>query len=86
MSDREPSLADQIRAILLRDWDPVGIGGNTNLAGEYDEFISPIAKALLSASGENELLGLLREFETYMHAPIEDADRQRAARALADLR
>ncbi|SFK55551.1 hypothetical protein [Methylocapsa palsarum] len=36
----------RIRTILLKDWDPLGVGDNPNLADEYDAYI-PSVLALL---------------------------------------
>jgi hypothetical protein len=35
-----------IRAILLRDWDPLNVGSNPNLSDEYDAYIPELARLL----------------------------------------
>ncbi len=32
----------EIRTILLNDWDPLGVGENSNLSDEYDNYIPGI--------------------------------------------
>jgi hypothetical protein len=33
---------DDIRTVLLRDWDPLGVGNNPKLSDEYDSCIPVI--------------------------------------------
>lgn len=39
-------LRDRLRAILLSEWDPLCVGDNPNLGGEYDRYL-PTLLALL---------------------------------------
>jgi len=86
MSATESPLAERVRSVLLRDWDPAAIGQNAKLRDEYDEFIPRVIPAIESRAGTAELTALLRTFEAEMHAPIDDQARERAAEALASLR
>ena len=47
---RSKSLASRIRKVLLRDWDPCGVGENPNLADEYDRYVEWLAE--MSKPGE----------------------------------
>jgi hypothetical protein len=35
-----------VRVILLKDWDPLGVGDNPHLADEYDDYIPAIIQML----------------------------------------
>ena len=37
----------EIRAVLIKDWDPLGIGTNLNLGDEYDGYIGSIIHILM---------------------------------------
>jgi hypothetical protein len=37
---------ERVRAILLRDWDPLVVGENPHLSDEYDDFIPGILRLL----------------------------------------
>lgn len=38
----KPRLADQVRLILLRDWDPIGLNGEKEGIDEYDSYVDGI--------------------------------------------
>lgn len=46
--DRKAALGriDEIRRVLLADWDPLNVGGNPNLSDEYDFCLGKVLKAL----------------------------------------
>lgn len=54
---------DQIRQILLRYWDPLGVGDNPNLADEYDAYLSAIYKILNSHGTSDQLMVHLQNIE-----------------------
>lgn len=58
---------DSIRVILLKDWDPLGVGDNPNLADEYDSYIPAILRLLDSHCTveqlEQYLLGIEKNWE-----------------------
>jgi hypothetical protein len=37
-----PGLVDQVRTILLRDWDPIGLNGEKDALDEYDSYLDDI--------------------------------------------
>jgi hypothetical protein len=55
-----------IRAVLLRDWDPADIGDNPNLADEYDDYLAEVFNLLRERADESRLyehlLGLEKDF------------------------
>lgn len=79
-------LSDDIRQVLLADWDPCAIGENPKLRDEYDQFISEIEEAIRALKGPDFLAALLQRIEGEMHAPIDDLVRRVAAEKLAALR
>ena len=53
-----------IREILLRDWDPIGIGDVAEAQDEYDSYIPGIYGRLIHRISEQELLDHLWQIET----------------------
>lgn len=53
----------QIRSVLIKDWDPVGVGGNINLRDEYDGYIGPILNILSNNPSEQSIVDLLKNIE-----------------------
>jgi hypothetical protein len=42
----EKKIISDIRIVLINDWDPIGIGDNSNLSDEYDGCIGSIINIL----------------------------------------
>ena len=61
ISDR---LRHSVRAILLHDWDPIGVGEIEAAADEYDSYVESICRMLLSGADSNRLAEHLVELET----------------------
>jgi hypothetical protein len=45
-------LLDQVREVLLREWDPIGIADNPNCRGEYDSYALTIFRHLKRRADE----------------------------------
>jgi hypothetical protein len=56
---RAAEIQDTIRQVLFRDWDPIGVNSNQNLADEYDSYIAPVYRILTGSRSESELAELL---------------------------
>lgn len=54
---------DSIRQVLIRDWDPIGVGGENRLADEYDAYVAPVYRILVGDRSENDLIEELRRIE-----------------------
>ena len=54
---------DSIRQVLIKDWDPIGIGDEKGLADEYDAYIAPIYRILAGTRSENDLIEQLKRIE-----------------------
>jgi hypothetical protein len=77
---------DAVRAILLADWDPIGIRDVPQAADEYDEYAPPIAKMLADEASIVELSRYLLEIETETLGLKGDPVRaRRVAEALSDI-
>jgi hypothetical protein len=59
----DPERTQEIRTILLKDWDPLGVGENPNLANEYDDYIPGILRLLDAHGAEAQLERYLRDIE-----------------------
>jgi len=46
---------DDIRSILLRDWDPLGVGNNPKLSDEYDSCIPVIYRMIQGGTTAQEI-------------------------------
>ncbi len=70
-------LLQKVRSILFREWDPIGVGNNQNLADEYDSYARKIVRLLKKESiAEVELYQVLKKFEDNdIGISIEDATR-----------
>lgn len=56
-------VANEVRGILLADWDPIGVRDVPQARDEYDEYLLPIAKMLIKGTTVAELSSHLLEIE-----------------------
>lgn len=52
-----------VRSVLINDWDPLGIGNNSNLKDEYDGYVGAIIQILLQKSSIESLFLFLKKVE-----------------------
>ena len=62
--DRARRYHHAIREILLRDWDPIGVGDIAEAQDEYDSYIPSIYGRLIHRVSEQELFDYLWQIET----------------------
>lgn len=76
--DRKVALRriDEVRRVLLADWDPLSIGSNPMLSDEYDAYLGKVLKALDTGEAER-IVDLLVELENDLG--VEPADRDSLA-------
>jgi len=55
-SKKAAQIQDSIRQVLFRDWDPIGVNDNPNLADEYDNYLAPVYRILTGSRSEEELV------------------------------
>lgn len=60
---RSNEMQKDIRTVLINDWDPVGIGNNSNLSDEYDGYIGPIIQILMQKSSIESIVLYLEKIE-----------------------
>ena len=56
-------LENEIREILIKDWDPIGINFNENLSDEYDLYIHQIYSLLESGTNIEQMSDYLHYLE-----------------------
>lgn len=70
-----------VRAILLNDWDPIGVAGIPEAADEYDSYAAPIARMIVAGNSISELANHLLENEVDAMGLKGDQDRARIVAA-----
>jgi len=53
----------RVRAILMRDWDPIGIGDQPKLAEEYDAYVPAIVAMIRARQSADALAAQLLQIE-----------------------
>ena len=56
-------LKQTVRAILLNDWDPIGIAGIREAAGEYDRYVADVAQMVVAGRSVSDLSKHLTRIE-----------------------
>ena len=56
-------IAEQIRQILLNDWDPSNASRFEAARGEYDSYIEPLHEMIQRRASEQEIVDYLHERE-----------------------
>lgn len=80
-------LENKIRALLMREWDPIGIRDEPAARDEYDSYVPPLARMVMAKKSPAELAGYLLNVETQRMGLTGNADRVRSvAIQLAELR
>jgi hypothetical protein len=72
----------ELRQILMRDWDPIGVGDQPLGQDEYDGYIGRIAAALRQGSPATDIAAMLTSATDGMGLPPDPARDQRVAEAL----
>ena len=57
-------IRQMVRAILLNDWDPIGVAGIREAADEYDGYVADIAQTVEAGSAVSALSKPLMMIET----------------------
>jgi hypothetical protein len=80
-------LASEIRALLLTEWDPIGVHDIPSARDEYDEYVGPITKMITEAALPSEICDYLLSVERKEMGLTGDQRRaQLVAGRLAELR
>jgi hypothetical protein len=80
---RVKSCQDAIRAVLMREWDPIGVAGVAQAQDEYDGYIHQIVGLLIRREPRHKLVDFLWWAETEAMGLYGDRQRiERTADAL----
>ena len=63
---------DQVRQVLLANWDPLQVGGSPALSDEYDSCLAKIMKALDTGDAERIVDALLEIEDGLGVGPVEN--------------
>lgn len=76
--EEKKPLQSAVRALLLRDWGPIGISDVAKVADEYDTYVAPIADLVAARNGPDEVAAYLLKIETDRMGLKGDAARARS--------
>jgi hypothetical protein len=62
--ERAREIQQRIREVLLRDWDPIGVGKEPDLNDEYDAYIGGVYRLLASGAGPRAVAEHIAQIET----------------------
>ena len=62
--DRACEIQEQIRSILLNDWDPIGVADVPEAQDEYDSYIVGVYRLLISGVSERDVAEHLLRIES----------------------
>ncbi len=71
-------LNDRVRAVLLKDWDPIGIADVPQAQDEYDAYVPQVARLVAGGRSTVELSEYLLHLETDVLGLLGDRERARA--------
>lgn len=61
---RSRSIRVEIRHVLMRKWDPIGVREEPNAQDEYDSYIDDVFALIVKRASENEIAKYLLWVET----------------------
>src|SRR5688572_13943471 len=78
-------ILDDIRHVLLNEWDPINVGGSPKLINEYDSYLPRVVELLRRSCSTSELADYREEVEKSLglNCPLEP--RLKAAERLVQL-
>lgn len=79
-------LLEEIRGVLLREWDPIGVGDNPACRNEYDSYALTLCRYLGEGADEYKLtayLGQVQRVGMGLSSVNEAHDREVARRLLS---
>jgi hypothetical protein len=86
MIDKERGwrIKTEIREVLMREWDPIGVKDEPMAADEYDMYLGDIYGLLADSASETTIAALLRNIEIKRmgFADFQTPDRLDVAKAL----
>lgn len=83
----QDDLSKGVRALLLREWDPVGVGSEKKAADEYDTYVPQISGMILRGDTAATLARYLLQVErVQMGLPGNEGRARSVAAALISLK
>jgi hypothetical protein len=61
---RATEIQQAIREALMQDWDPIGVADVPEAQDEYDSYVGPVYRLLVSGASDTELVDYLYTTET----------------------
>lgn len=61
---RAKEIQDEIREVLFREWDPIGVNDMPELSDEYNAYVGKVYRTLISGCSLRELMTLLHTIES----------------------
>lgn len=83
---KHSDLLKEVRDILFRDWDPIGVNDQPLCQNEYDSYAPGICRLLRAGADEDKLanqLGRLQKISMGLSATNPERDRKVASRLLS---
>ena len=71
-------LESEVRALLMREWDPIGVRAEPAAHDEYDDYIPQLARMIRSKKSSDEVAKYLLKVETINMGLAGDANRARS--------
>jgi len=56
--------ARELRSLLMKEWDPIGVAGVPEAYDEYDSYAGPLARRLREGANARDVAEYLAEVET----------------------
>lgn len=78
-------LHQTVKSILLKDWDPIGIGEFEEAHDEYDAYIAPVCTMIIEGKSDCEIYNYLRSVVDAMCLEGDEEAEQAVAEKLAAL-
>lgn len=86
LSDKAQRYHSSIREILLKEWDPIGVGHLNEAEDEYDAYVTEVYRLVSRRATANQILDYLWWVETEHMALCGDRQRtEKIAERLATL-
>ena len=62
--ERATEIQDNIRDVLMKNWDPIGVSNESGAQDEYDGYIGGIYRLLANRASEKQIIDHLYKIET----------------------
>jgi hypothetical protein len=63
-AERAARYYDAVRHVLLCDWDPIGVSTYLDADDEYDSYVWPVCRHIMTSATREQLFNYLRDTES----------------------